>query len=97
MIVDPESALQVVNGYAKMPYMMPETVTITNVIPIPKNARSSWKNRRAVLFVSDDSIIVKRIDPPSWDELIPKLRAAGKSIPPRVIREAIRWARKQKS
>mgnify|MGYP001558922126 CR=1 FL=1 len=74
--------------------MTAQTVTITNSIPLPKAARWQWRNKQAFVEVFDDTIIVKRIALPAWDELLPKLRKAGKQISPRMIRDAVAWARK---
>lgn len=74
--------------------MTTQTITIKNTIPLPAKARARWKNQQAVIQVREDTIIIKRIEPPAWDVLLPKLRKAGKQISPKTIREAVAWARK---
>jgi len=68
---------------------------ITKTIPLPKTARAKWENQEVVMNVTADAIIIKRIEPPSWDELLPKLRKAGKQISRRALQEAIVFARKR--
>jgi len=38
--------------------------------------------------------VARKKTPPTWDTLIPKLRRVGKQISPRVVKEAVAWARK---
>lgn len=76
--------------------MTTKTVTITNSIPIPKEAKGEWKNKTAMIQVKGDTIIIKRIEPSTWKALLPQLRKAGKEISQKITREAVAWARKKK-
>ena len=74
--------------------MREKTLTITNSIPLPKEARLRWKDQDAVMRVFDDTIIIKRVMYPAWDVIIPKLRRAGKKITPATVKAAVSTARK---
>lgn len=75
-------------------YMTSQTYTITKSIPIPKEARQDWQNKQVVIQVAGDTIVIKRIEPPTWGEMLPKLRRIGKQIPRKKLQDAIHWARK---
>ena len=75
--------------------MTTKTITITNSITLPKDMQAQWKNQEAVMQVGVDTIIIKRIAPPQWDALTPKLRKAGKRLTQKTIQNAVQWARAQ--
>lgn len=66
-----------------------QTITISSTIPLPAELKADWQNRRAYFEAQGDTIIIKRIEPSSWDELLPKLRKAGKRISPTMVKRAI--------
>lgn len=70
-----------------------QTVTIKEDIPLPKGLRARWRNAEVLLSATDDTIMIKRVAPPAWGDLIPKLRKAGKSISKKVVDDAITWSR----
>ncbi len=72
-----------------------KTITITNTIPLPTQLKADWQNRRAYFEAQGDTIIIKRIEPSSWDDLVPKLRRAGKRISPTMIKKAIARIRQE--
>ena len=71
-----------------------KTITVTNSIPLPKEARLRWKDQSAIMRVLDDTIIIKRVSYPAWNVIMPKLRQAGKKISPATVKAAVSWARK---
>ena len=71
-----------------------QSITITNSIPLPKEFRTNWRNKAAVIQVFGDTIVIKKVEPPTWEMLLPKLRKAGKRLSPKIVQEAVVWARR---
>jgi len=74
--------------------MTTQTITVTNSIPLPKELLGKWKNQEVMIQVLNDTIIVKRLAPPAWNALLPKLRKASKGVSQKIVLDAVAWARK---
>lgn len=70
-----------------------QTITIKDDIRLPKELRARWKNAEVFLRATSDTIVIKRIAPPAWNDLLPRLRKTGKSISKKVVDDAVRWSR----
>jgi len=61
---------------------------------LPKELHASWNNAEVYITVSDDWILIQRLTRPSFKDLDPKLRAAGKMITQREIDEEVTAVRR---
>lgn len=72
------------------------TTTIKNgTISIPKNLINGWLGSEVIFLPGKDSILIKKIISPSLAKLEPKLKALGKNITQKDIKNAVTQARKQ--
>lgn len=79
--------------------MATQTITTTEIkdgkLTLPASVRTRWKGKREVLLVAEqDRLVVQPLEG-EWDRYEAKLRRAGRKLPPRIIDEAVAWARKQ--
>jgi len=77
--------------------MTTQTIKIKNGnLILPKELRKSWKGAEVFIFPSDDTLVVKKIQKPfevDWQKYEEKLAKGSKRISPKIIDEAVRWAK----
>jgi len=65
---------------------------IRTTIPLPKTLQSSWQGKRVLIDYVGDTIIIKRLEEPTMQEVRAGLKKVAKKISQRTINNAVQWA-----
>lgn len=75
--------------------MVTQTTKIKNgTITLPKGIRKSWRGAEVLIYGEGDTLIIKRIQPPSFPEMLEEFRKIGKYITKKDVEDAIKKVRK---
>lgn len=58
-------------------------------IKLPKEFEASWRNAEVYMKSDGDTLFIKKLQPPTLQEMRPKLKKLGKIITPRDVKRAI--------
>jgi len=76
--------------------MVIQTTKIKNgTIILPKEFRKTWKEAEVLITGEKDTILIKRMEAPSFFQMLEEFRKIGKKIKKKDVEEAINWARKR--
>ena len=65
-----------------------------NTLTLPSPLRELWRNRKLTLLMERDRLIVQPLDV-EWDQYEEKVKRGKNLISPKLIDEAIRWAKQR--
>ena len=76
--------------------MITQTATIKDgKIILQEKLRKPWKKAKVFITGEKDTILIKRLAPPSFSEMINEFREIGKDISKKNLDEAIKWVRQK--
>lgn len=77
--------------------MTTQTTKVRNGnITLPEKIRKSWKGADILLQISDDNIFIKKLQIPSFFDMLKEFRRIGKKFSKKDVEDAIKYARNKK-